>query len=113
MGISVDRPDRLTLASGAQVVRFQNVLAPHERINDVFDACYVPRTFHLTGDLDLHDIGVDQSVEKFMAAAEKYNPDIIGMSGMIMNGHIHPHIVLANADKSFGGHLEPKAPKAE
>jgi uncharacterized protein len=33
--------------------------------------------------------------------------DIIGMSGMIMNGHIHPHIVLANADKAFGGHLEP------
>ena len=59
MGISVDGPDRLTLASGAQVVRFENVLARHERINDVFDACYVPRTFHLTGDLDLHDIGVD------------------------------------------------------
>ena len=60
MGISVDGPGRLTLASGAQVVRFENVLAPHERINDCFDACYVPRTFHLTGDLDLHDIGVDR-----------------------------------------------------
>jgi len=59
MGICVDGPDRLTLASGAQVVRLQNVLAPHERINDAFDACYVPRTFHLTGDIDLHDIGVD------------------------------------------------------
>jgi uncharacterized protein (TIGR03032 family) len=59
MGISVDGPGLLTLASGAQVVRFQNVLAPHERINDAFDACYVPRTFHLTGDLDLHDISVD------------------------------------------------------
>jgi predicted DNA-binding protein with PD1-like motif len=33
--------------------------------------------------------------------------DIIGMSGMVMNGHIHPHITLANADHSFGGHLEP------
>jgi uncharacterized protein (TIGR03032 family) len=66
MGICVDGPGRLTLASGAQVVRFENVLAPHERINDAFDAfdafdaCYVPRTFHLTGDLDLHDIGVDR-----------------------------------------------------
>ena len=38
----------MTLASGAQVVRFENVLAPNERINDAFDACYVPRTFHLT-----------------------------------------------------------------
>jgi predicted DNA-binding protein with PD1-like motif len=33
--------------------------------------------------------------------------DIIGMSGMIMNGHMHPHITLANAEKAFGGHLEP------
>jgi hypothetical protein len=33
--------------------------------------------------------------------------DIIGMSGMVMNGRAHPHIVLANAEKSFGGHLEP------
>ena len=34
--------------------------------------------------------------------------DIIGMSGMVMNGRIHPHITLANADKAFGGHLEPE-----
>jgi uncharacterized protein (TIGR03032 family) len=59
MGIYVEGPGRLTLASGAHIVRFRNVLAPHERVNDAFDACYVPRTFHLTGDLDLHDIGVD------------------------------------------------------
>jgi predicted DNA-binding protein with PD1-like motif len=33
--------------------------------------------------------------------------DIIGMSGMVMNGRIHPHITLANGDRAFGGHLEP------
>ncbi|MGA2570437.1 MAG: PPC domain-containing DNA-binding protein [Terracidiphilus sp.] len=33
--------------------------------------------------------------------------DIVGMSGMIMNGRAHPHITLASGDKSFGGHLEP------
>jgi uncharacterized protein len=33
--------------------------------------------------------------------------DIVGMSGMIMNGKIHPHIAFANPDKGFGGHLEP------
>ncbi len=32
--------------------------------------------------------------------------DIIGMSGMIVNGQMHPHITLANAEKAFGGHLE-------
>jgi predicted DNA-binding protein with PD1-like motif len=33
--------------------------------------------------------------------------DIISMSGMVMDGRVHPHITLANADKAFGGHLEP------
>jgi len=33
--------------------------------------------------------------------------DIIGMSGLVMNGRMHPHITLANADHAFGGHLEP------
>jgi uncharacterized protein len=33
--------------------------------------------------------------------------DLIGMSGMVINGRAHPHIMLANADKAFGGHLEP------
>lgn len=33
--------------------------------------------------------------------------DIAGMSGLVMNGRVHPHITLANADKAFGGHLEP------
>src|SRR5689334_22779165 len=32
---------------------------------------------------EVHDIGVDQSVEKFMAAAEKFQPDIIGMSALL------------------------------
>jgi 5-methyltetrahydrofolate--homocysteine methyltransferase len=32
---------------------------------------------------EVYDIGVDQSVEKFMAAAQKYKPDIIGMSALL------------------------------
>jgi len=31
----------------------------------------------------VHDIGVDQSIEKFLAATEKYKPDIIGMSALL------------------------------
>jgi predicted DNA-binding protein with PD1-like motif len=33
--------------------------------------------------------------------------DIIGMSGYVMDGQLHPHITLTDAEKSFGGHLEP------
>lgn len=32
---------------------------------------------------EVHDIGVDQSVEKFMAAADNCHPDIIGMSALL------------------------------
>jgi methylmalonyl-CoA mutase cobalamin-binding domain/chain len=32
---------------------------------------------------EVHDIGVDQSVEKFLAAADKVNPTIIGMSALL------------------------------
>ena len=32
---------------------------------------------------EVHDIGVDQSVEKFMAATARYKPDIIGMSALL------------------------------
>jgi 5-methyltetrahydrofolate--homocysteine methyltransferase len=32
---------------------------------------------------EVHDIGVDQSVDKFMAATERCHPDIIGMSALL------------------------------
>jgi predicted DNA-binding protein with PD1-like motif len=34
--------------------------------------------------------------------------DIIGMSGYVMNGRLHPHITFADAQHAFGGHLEPR-----
>ena len=32
---------------------------------------------------EIHDLGVDQSVEKFEAAAREYKPDIVGMSALL------------------------------
>jgi 5-methyltetrahydrofolate--homocysteine methyltransferase len=32
---------------------------------------------------EIHDLGVDQSIEKFLAAAEQFKPDIIGMSALL------------------------------
>jgi uncharacterized protein (TIGR03032 family) len=48
----------LTLSSGFQLMSFQNPLAPHERVNNLFDACFVPRGVHYTGQLDAHDVGI-------------------------------------------------------
>lgn len=59
MGLCTDEEGRLTLASGANIIRFENILEPHQRINNTFDICYMPRIIHVTGDLDAHDIGID------------------------------------------------------
>ena len=32
---------------------------------------------------EVHDIGVDQSLDKFLAAADKFKPDIVGMSALL------------------------------
>ncbi|MCC5982025.1 MAG: TIGR03032 family protein [Oceanicaulis sp.] len=58
MGICVSSKDTLLLATLFQIVKFHNTLEPGQQINNVFDACYVPREIHVTGELDAHDIGV-------------------------------------------------------
>ena len=40
------------------------------------------------------DIGVDQSVEKFMAAAEEFKPDIIGMSALLTTTMTYMKVVI-------------------
>ena len=57
MGLARDRSGGLLLSAGYQILRFTNPLAAEESVNDMFDACYVPRTIHVTGQLDAHDIG--------------------------------------------------------
>ena len=43
---------------------------------------------------EVHDIGVDQSVEKFMAAADKCQPTIIGMSALLTTTMIYMKTVV-------------------
>jgi|YNPNPStandDraft_1061719.scaffolds.fasta_scaffold05494_8 predicted DNA-binding protein with PD1-like motif len=33
--------------------------------------------------------------------------DIVAMNGYVLEGRVHAHLTLADADKAFGGHLEP------
>jgi uncharacterized protein (TIGR03032 family) len=60
MGLA-SSPQTLYLSSIAQVWRLENVLKPGEVANKQFDKLYVPRTAHTTGDLDIHEIAVDDS----------------------------------------------------
>jgi uncharacterized protein (TIGR03032 family) len=59
MGLSGD-DQTLWLATRAQLWRFQNVLRPGE-LYQGSDRLYVPRTAHTTGDLDVHDVAVDET----------------------------------------------------
>lgn len=59
MGLAVDGSDGLLLAERNAITHYRNVLKQDERINHIFDACYVPRTTWLTGGLDAHDVAID------------------------------------------------------
>ena len=59
-GLARNDKGGLLLSAGFQVIERANVLQTHERINQRFDACYMPRKIHVTGDLDAHDIDSDQ-----------------------------------------------------
>jgi 5-methyltetrahydrofolate--homocysteine methyltransferase len=60
---------------------------------------------------EVHDIGVDQSLEKFLAAAEKFKPDIVGMSALLTTTMTYMKTVidgfkegsLANTKMAIGG----------
>ena len=42
----------------AHIIRFDNVLDRGRLIDESFDACFVPRVLHTTGDLRTHDVGI-------------------------------------------------------
>lgn len=58
MGLASNDQGQLVLAVGSLIIQFKNILDPGQRINQVYDACFMPRTQHVTGLLDAHDVGV-------------------------------------------------------
>ena len=55
---------------------------------------------------EVHDIGVDQSVEKFMAAAEKCKPTIIGMSALLTTTMMYMKTVIDGFDAAGMTHIK-------
>src|SRR5208283_4050037 len=54
----------------------------------------------------VHDIGVDQSVEKFLAAAEQCKPDIIGMSALLTTTMTYMKVVIDGFEKAGLSHIK-------
>ena len=56
----------------------------------------------------VHQVGNRDLPPKDVLVKDPTAPaDILGMSGFVIDGRVHPHITLSNPDKAFGGHLEP------
>ncbi len=55
---------------------------------------------------EVYDIGVDQSIEKFLDATEKYNPDIIGMSALLTTTMTYMKTVIDGYDERGLGHIK-------
>jgi 5-methyltetrahydrofolate--homocysteine methyltransferase len=54
----------------------------------------------------VYDIGVDQSIEKFLAAAEQYKPDIIGMSALLTTTMTYMKTVIDGFKDKGKGHIK-------
>ncbi len=54
----------------------------------------------------VHDIGVDQSLEKFLAAAELHKPDIIGMSALLTTTMTYMKTVIDGFDEKGLGNIK-------
>lgn len=57
MGVTGDA-SRIYLGTLTQIVRMENVLGPSQRANQVHDKVYVPRNLQTTGNVDIHEIGI-------------------------------------------------------
>src|SRR5436189_3420140 len=55
---------------------------------------------------EVHDIGVDQSVEKFMAAADRVGATIIGMSALLTTTMTDMKTVIDGFEAAGKGHME-------
>jgi len=55
---------------------------------------------------EVHDIGVDQSIEKFLAATEQFKPDVIGMSALLTTTMTYMKVVIDGYEERGLGHIK-------
>jgi 5-methyltetrahydrofolate--homocysteine methyltransferase len=55
---------------------------------------------------EVMDIGVDQSLEKFLAAADQFKPDIIGMSALLTTTMTYMKTVIDGFEQKDLGHIK-------
>jgi uncharacterized protein (TIGR03032 family) len=58
MGI-VAHPQRIYVGTKTEIWRLENILRADELDNEMFDRLYVPRNAQVTGDINIHEMGVE------------------------------------------------------
>ena len=71
MGLHYDG-STLYMATLANIYRMKNALRADQLMDNQFTDCFIPRTAHLTGYLDTHDVGVGKDGEIFFVNT-RYN----------------------------------------
>ena len=71
MGLAV-HAGRVAVGAGREVVELYNMRAVTEKLDpaDRHDACYLPRHSHITGDIDIHEMGFARPPSAGHASAE-------------------------------------------
>lgn len=54
----------------------------------------------------VHDIGVDQSLDKFLAAVDNFKPDIVGMSALLTTTMTYMKVVVDGFKEKGLGHIK-------
>ena len=54
----------------------------------------------------VYDIGVDQNIDKFLAAAELHKPDIVGMSALLTTTMAYMKVVIDGFEEKGLGHIK-------
>lgn len=62
MGLAVDAAGRMAVGTSSHIWEFRNVAAAAPKIEPAgkHDACFLPRNIHVTGDIDIHEMGWGQ-----------------------------------------------------
>ncbi|MGH8651653.1 MAG: TIGR03032 family protein [Gammaproteobacteria bacterium] len=87
MGIAADRA-RLTIGGANTVWYYRNVPAVAAKLEpqDKYDACYLPRRLHVTGDIDIHELAYDGKGELWVV-----NTRFGCLCTLDLDHSFHPH----------------------
>ena len=127
MGLHYSPEHGLILGTHAHIMQLVNVLEPNQRYKGKYDGCFVARTSYTTGQLDAHDVGVNEQGKpvfvntrfnclatvssrhsfepiwrpEFISAL--VNEDRCHLNGLAMDGHTPAYVTAVSRSDTIDG----------